>query len=69
MDFKTLIRTVAGKGVIDDPLSWYLFREKRNITAPTYDQTKAVDVLAVVPQLLQRARFLLARLREQDAPG
>jgi nucleotidyltransferase substrate binding protein (TIGR01987 family) len=69
MDFKTLIRTAAEKGLIDDPLAWYLFREKRNITAHTYDQTKAVDVLAVVPQLIERARFLLDRLREQDAPG
>lgn len=67
MDFKTLIRTAAEKGLVDDPLPWYLFREKRNITAHTYDQTKAIDVLSVVPQLLDRARFLLARLKEQDA--
>jgi nucleotidyltransferase substrate binding protein (TIGR01987 family) len=69
MDFKTLIRTAAEKGLIDDPLPWYLFREKRSITAHTYDQTKAIGVLAVVPQLVERVRFLLERLREQNAPG
>jgi nucleotidyltransferase substrate binding protein (TIGR01987 family) len=68
MDFKTLIRTAAEKGLIDDPVAWFLFREKRNITAHTYDQTKAADVLAVVPQLMERVQFLLAQLREQDAP-
>jgi nucleotidyltransferase substrate binding protein (TIGR01987 family) len=67
MDFKTLIRTAAEKGLFDDPLPWYLFREKRNLTAHTYDQTKAIDVLSVVSQLLDRARFLLARVKEQDA--
>jgi nucleotidyltransferase substrate binding protein (TIGR01987 family) len=66
MDFKTLMRTAAEKGLIDDPQPWYLFRDKRNITAHTYDETKALDVLAVVPQLIERARFLLARLKEQD---
>jgi nucleotidyltransferase substrate binding protein (TIGR01987 family) len=68
LDFKTLICTAAAKELIDDPLAWYLFQEKRNITAHTYDQTKAVDVLAVVPQLLERAWFLLMRLKEQNAP-
>jgi nucleotidyltransferase substrate binding protein (TIGR01987 family) len=66
MDFKTLMRTAAEKGLIDDPQPWYLFRDKRNITAHTYDETKALDVLAVVPQIIERARFLLARLKEQD---
>ena len=67
MEFRTLIRTAAEKGLLDDPLAWYLFREKRNITAHTYDQTKAIDVLSVVPQLIERVHFLLTRLREQDA--
>jgi nucleotidyltransferase substrate binding protein (TIGR01987 family) len=63
MDFRTMMRTAAEKGLIDDPLAWYLFRDKRNITAHTYDETKALDVLAVVPQLLARVRFLLASLK------
>jgi hypothetical protein len=61
-----MMRTAAEKGLIDDPLAWYLFRDKRNITAHTYDESKALDVLAVVPQLLERVRFLLASLKEQS---
>ena len=66
MDYTTLIRTAAEKGLIDDPLRWYVFRDKRGITALAYDPTKAVDVLSVVPQLIERARFLLTRLKEQN---
>ena len=62
MEFKTLMRTAAEKGLVDDPLAWVLFREKRNITSHTYDETKALDVLAVVPQFIARAEFLLGRL-------
>lgn len=70
MEFKTLIRTAAEKGLIDDPLPWLLFREKRNITSHTYDETKSLDVLAVIPQFIKRARFLLDRLdTARDASG
>jgi len=62
MEFKTLMRTAAEKGLIDDPLAWILFREKRNITSHTYDETKSLDVLAVTPQFIDRAKFLFARL-------
>jgi nucleotidyltransferase substrate binding protein (TIGR01987 family) len=66
--FQRLIRTAAEKGLIDDPLRWYIFRDKRNSTTLTYDQSKAIDVLAVVPKLIGRARFLLARLSAREAP-
>jgi nucleotidyltransferase substrate binding protein (TIGR01987 family) len=62
MEFKTLVRTAAEKGLVDDPLAWLLFREKRNITSHTYDETKSLDVLAVIPQFMTRASFLLDRL-------
>ena len=62
LDFKVLMRTAAEKGLIDDPVSWFLFREKRNITSHTYDETKAIDVLAILPQFIERAQNLLERL-------
>jgi nucleotidyltransferase substrate binding protein (TIGR01987 family) len=69
MEFKRLVRTAAEKGLIDDPLAWVLFREKRSMTSHTYDETKALDVLAVIPQFIERAQFLLARLNgTNDAP-
>ena len=45
MDFKPLMRLAAERGIIDDPVAWFLYREKRNETAHTYDETKALDVL------------------------
>jgi nucleotidyltransferase substrate binding protein (TIGR01987 family) len=66
MDFKTLVRMAAKEGLVDDPLGWELIREKRNITKRIYDQIKAFDVLTVAPQLVERSRFLLARLDDQD---
>jgi nucleotidyltransferase substrate binding protein (TIGR01987 family) len=68
MSFRTLIRTAAEKGLVDDPTAWFLFRDKRNITLHTYDELKALDVLAVIPQFIEKANFLLKTLaRLNDA--
>lgn len=63
MDFRALIRTAAERGLIADPESWFLFRESRNITAHTYDERKARDVLAVMPSFIEKAAQLLAMLQ------
>lgn len=62
MDFKTLMRTAAEKGLVDDPMAWLLFREKRNSTYHAYDETKSLDVLSVIPHFLARANYLLDQL-------
>lgn len=70
MEFKTLMRTAAEKGLIEDPLPWDLFREKCAITSHAYDETKSLDVLAVIPQFIAHAQFLLNRLdSHRDASG
>jgi nucleotidyltransferase substrate binding protein (TIGR01987 family) len=66
MDFKPLMRTAAEKGLLDEPAAWFLYRDKRNITSHTYDETKALDVVSVVPEFLVSAGKLLAALK---APG
>ncbi len=69
MDFKPLMRTAAEKGLIDDPVAWFLYRDKRNITSHTYDETKAMDVVSVLPEFLQSAYVLLEALKAPvDAP-
>jgi nucleotidyltransferase substrate binding protein (TIGR01987 family) len=60
MPFKTLMRTAAG--LIDGPPAWMAFRDKRNITSHTCDETKASAVFAVIPQFIERATFPLNRL-------
>jgi nucleotidyltransferase substrate binding protein (TIGR01987 family) len=62
LDFRALMRMAAEKGLIDDPLPWFLFREKRNITSHTYDETQALDVLSVMPQFLTKAWYLVDRI-------
>jgi len=64
--FKPLLRTAAEKGLVDDPVAWFLYREKRNITAHTYDETKALDVLSAIPEFLVSARFVLDALAAHD---
>ncbi len=59
MDFKPLIRTAAEKGLVDDPVRWFLYREKRNITAHTYDAVKAMDILTVLPEFMESVQGLL----------
>lgn len=67
MDFKPLMRTAAEKGLIKDPVEWFLYREKRNITSHTYDETKAMDVVTVLPEFLVSVHELVAALKASDA--
>jgi nucleotidyltransferase substrate binding protein (TIGR01987 family) len=60
MDFRTLIRTAAERGLVRDPAIWFLYREKRNITAHTYDETKALDVIGHLPGFIETIKELLA---------
>jgi nucleotidyltransferase substrate binding protein (TIGR01987 family) len=62
MGYRDLIRTGHSFGLISDVEVWFEFREWRNITAHTYAKDKALKVVAAAPQLLARARALLAAL-------
>ena len=67
MDFRTLIRTAAERGLLSDPAVWFLFREKRNITSHTYDETKALDVLGHLPAFAAALQGLLAAISKAHA--
>lgn len=67
MDFRSLVRAAAEKGLIDDPAAWMRYREKRNITSHTYDQEQAAEVINIIPHLLVSARHLQSRLEDPDA--
>lgn len=69
MDFRSMFRVAAEKGLVDDPQAWFLFRDKRNITSHTYDPIKARDVLAVLPGFLVQAKDVLARLEAVHVPA
>lgn len=59
MTWRTLIRSGAEQGLIDDVDAWFVYREKRNITSHTYNAEKAAEVAAALPQFARDARSLL----------
>lgn len=64
MTFPTLIRTGVEQGLVAGQWpDWRMFREMRNITSHTYDEAKAVQVVAAIPAFLAEAQGLLARLQ------
>ena len=59
---KDLYRFAAQKGLIDDPLAWFVFHEARNLTPHTYDLKTAEQVYSAALQFLKPAQNLLSRL-------
>ena len=60
--FRDLIRIAAEKGLISNPTRWFEFRNKRNITSHTYNEDKATEVFAVIPEFAQAAHELLQHM-------
>jgi nucleotidyltransferase substrate binding protein (TIGR01987 family) len=67
LSYRDLMRTGAAKGFIDDPLPWFRFREMRNITSHSYDEAKAEQIAAVLPEFLDKAKFLLRELQQSSS--
>jgi len=66
MLFMDLIRSAAEAGLIDDVARYRTYREKRNITSHTYDQAKAEEIMAVLPDFRDDVRRLLAELERKN---
>jgi nucleotidyltransferase substrate binding protein (TIGR01987 family) len=65
MAFQTLIRTGSEQGLLLHGWEvWKDYRTARSITSHTYDEQKAMQVLAVVPAFLEEAEYLLVRLQQ-----
>lgn len=63
MSFPTLIRTASEQGLLELGWPrWKRFRDKRNITSHTYDEEKAKDVAAMIPDFVVEVNDLAARL-------
>ena len=66
MPFQDLIRTGSERGLImNDWSRWKLFRTALSITSHTYDEEKAREVSAIIPEFLREAQYLRDRLREE----
>lgn len=65
MTFQDLIRSGNERGLLRSDWSlWKEYRRARGVTSHTYDEEKAREVFAIVPDFLLEARFLRDRLRE-----
>lgn len=62
MSYRELMRTGGERGLLGDVDAWLVFRDKRNITAHTYNEAKAAEVAAVIPSFLACAQGLLVAL-------
>ena len=65
MTFNQLIRTANQFGLLKSNLEiWDDYRQKRNSTSHTYDETIALEVMSIVPNFKDDAEFLLNKLKE-----
>lgn len=66
-NFQDLIRLGSERGLLRSSWdSWKRYRTARGITSHTYDQTKAQEVLALVPEFLLEAQILLGQLEQRS---
>jgi nucleotidyltransferase substrate binding protein (TIGR01987 family) len=66
MPFQDLIRTANEQGLLlSDWPSWRNWRDMRSKTSHTYDEAKALEVVAGIPGFLAEAVFLRDQLRQR----
>lgn len=68
MSFPDMIRSGAERGLLANGWDeWRRFRDARNATSHAYNEKKANEVFARIPDFRDEAAFLLARLAERNA--
>jgi nucleotidyltransferase substrate binding protein (TIGR01987 family) len=68
MTFQDLIRTGSEQGLLLSGWDkWRDFRQARTDTSHTYDEDKALKVIARLPAFLDEARYLLTQLQARNA--
>ena len=68
MSFPELIRTASEQGLVgSDWAQWRTWREMRTITSHTYDEAKALQVVAAIPAFLAEAQEVARRLERGPA--
>jgi len=66
LSFRDLFREATEKGFIDNPTSWFIYRDQRNITSHTYDEQKAEQVRTTAYEFLDAAKKLLIQLKQRQ---
>lgn len=66
MSFSNLIRTGAERGLLLHSWeAWSIYRNARNLTSHTYNESKAIQVCNVIPDFLKDAQYLLTTLQSR----
>ncbi len=66
--FQELIRVADENQLVLSPFGrWKAFRHARNMTSHTYDEAKALAVVAIIPEFEREVVHLLSRLQEKLA--
>lgn len=66
MAYMDVVRSGAEAGLIADVARFRDYREKRNITSHTYDQSKAEQIESVLNDFRDDVRFLLTGLEQRN---
>lgn len=67
MAFPSLIRSGNERGLLlNDWSRWKDYRHARNISSHTYDESKALQVMTILPDFLQEAQSLLHELETRN---
>lgn len=60
---RDVIREAAAEGWIENPVPWFDFLEKRNLTSHAYDRRRANEIFAVLPDFQERLERFVSRIR------
>lgn len=68
LSFSSLIRTGSEKRLLLHDLSvWMNYRQVRNTVNQSYDEDKAAEIFAIIPNFLQEVKYLFIRLQGRKA--
>jgi nucleotidyltransferase substrate binding protein (TIGR01987 family) len=62
---KELFRMAARQGLIEDPLRWFSYHKARNVSAHTYDESKAEQAFQAALGLVGDVKYLLEELEKR----
>jgi nucleotidyltransferase substrate binding protein (TIGR01987 family) len=66
MAFADLLRTAADAGLIPDVKRFLDYRDARNRTSHTYEESTAKEVAKVIPHFVKDVSFLLTELQKRN---
>ncbi len=66
LSFKDLMRMASEKGLLDNPIEWVGYRQRRNLTSHTYQEDKANEVFSDLPNFAKSSKKLLIELEKRN---